>query len=91
MDQNLGENSQHALEGSLSSDGRITQKVFITIKVAIDERMQTLFETSKAYRVLFEFFNDEYICKCGKVLSDKNPAKRLADEAAVSISLSLAS
>lgn len=90
MDQNSGENSQNAWESNSSSGGGVTQKAIVTIQVAIDQNIQTLFKASKAHRVTFEFITDQFFCKCGKVLTDKKPVKRLVDEATVSIFLLLA-
>lgn len=90
MDRKPSESSQNASEDSSSSDGGITQKATLIIKIAVDEHMRTLFKTSKAHRVSFEFITDQFYCKCGRVLSDEKPARRLADEGAVSVSLSLA-
>lgn len=90
MDPKPSESSQYASGDSSSSDGGITQKAIVTINVAVDEHMRTLFRTSKAHRVTFEFITDQFYCKCGKLLSNEKPAKRLADEGAVSASSILA-
>lgn len=82
MEQKPGESS--------SFEEGMAQKAIMTIKVPVDEHMRTLFKTSKAHRVTFEFTTDQFYCKCGRVLLDEKPAKRLADEGAVSVSLLLA-